>query len=293
MYKTVNYHFTRVCNYTCEFCFFTQKNSHRLSLEQSLAGIQVLRDFGIEKINFAGGEPFLYPTMLGEMIKFSKEIGFATSVITNGSLVTAEWFDTYGPYLDMFGISCDSLDEEINKKIGRYPVGKRNYLSQKELVQQCFRWARKYGCITKMNTVVCKENYTEDFNAFIQACQPDRWKVFQVLYIANENGALNTESKKARNAQNLLISTEAFHSFVQRHPQQALVAEEDEVINNSYLMVDEYMRFIYSNEDGQKITTASLLEQPIDTLLPHVNYSAEHFTKRKGEFNWFKEEMIT
>ena len=34
--------------------------------------------------------------------------------------VTGAWMQEYGYWLDIMAVSCDSFDEEINKKIGRY-----------------------------------------------------------------------------------------------------------------------------------------------------------------------------
>lgn len=287
-YKTINYHFTRVCNYTCEFCFFTQKNNSRLTLEESKECIKKLKEFSIEKINFAGGEPFVYANDLGEMVKYAKEVGMATSIITNGSLVTREWFEKYGYYLDMLGISCDSFNEETNYKIGRVQRNKKQ-ATQTEIAKFCFELAREYNCITKINTVVCKYNFKEDMNELISELKPDRWKVFQVLYVPNENGEYNQDSKKERRAKDLLITKEEYYEFIEKHSNQSnIVLEESETMENGYLMVDEKMRFIYSDEEKHKITTMSILEKEIHELIHEVNYSQENFEKRKGEFAWVK-----
>lgn len=54
----------------------------------------------MEKINFSGGEPFLYKRgkFLGELVQYCKEDLClpSVSVVSNGSLVTEKWFDTYG-----------------------------------------------------------------------------------------------------------------------------------------------------------------------------------------------------
>jgi len=73
---SVNYHFTRQCNMSCGFCFHTATTSHMVSLEDALKGIRLLKDAGMRKINFAGGEPFLYPKILGKMVDFCKEVSF-------------------------------------------------------------------------------------------------------------------------------------------------------------------------------------------------------------------------
>jgi hypothetical protein len=51
---SVNYHFSRKCNYECGFCFHTAKNSNILELDQAKIGLAKLKEAGMRKINFAG-----------------------------------------------------------------------------------------------------------------------------------------------------------------------------------------------------------------------------------------------
>ena len=44
--RSVNYHFTRQCNYKCGFCFHTAKTSFVLPLEEARRGLRMLRDEG-------------------------------------------------------------------------------------------------------------------------------------------------------------------------------------------------------------------------------------------------------
>ena len=43
---TVNYHFTRQCNYKCGFCFHTAKTSFVLPLEEAKRGLLMLKEAG-------------------------------------------------------------------------------------------------------------------------------------------------------------------------------------------------------------------------------------------------------
>lgn len=43
---SVNYHFTRKCNYKCGFCFHTAKTSFVLPLEEALRGLKLLKEAG-------------------------------------------------------------------------------------------------------------------------------------------------------------------------------------------------------------------------------------------------------
>ena len=44
--QSVNYHFTRQCNYHCGFCFHTAKTSFVLPIDEAKHGLDLLRDAG-------------------------------------------------------------------------------------------------------------------------------------------------------------------------------------------------------------------------------------------------------
>ena len=44
--SSVNYHFTRQCNYKCGFCFHTAKTSFVLPIEEAKRGLQLLKQSG-------------------------------------------------------------------------------------------------------------------------------------------------------------------------------------------------------------------------------------------------------
>ena len=160
----VNYHFTRQCNYDCGFCFHTAKTSHIEKEEDAKKIIMELRKAGFRKINFAGGEPFLHAKLLGKLVQYAKKIcGYeSVSIISNGSKIKREWFEENGEFLDILGISCDSIDEEINKKIGR---GKGDHLQH---VRNAAQWCKLYNVQFKLNTVVNKSNCHTYMSALIQ-----------------------------------------------------------------------------------------------------------------------------
>ena len=78
-----------------------------------------MKEAGTEKINFAGGEPFINDIMLGELCRYSHGLGLAVSIISNGSLIKPYWMEFYGEYVDVLGVSINSFGPERNAAIGR------------------------------------------------------------------------------------------------------------------------------------------------------------------------------
>ncbi|KAF2140422.1 uncharacterized protein K452DRAFT_352140 [Aplosporella prunicola CBS 121167] len=271
---SVNYHFSRRCNKSCGFCFHTATTSHTESLENAKRGLCLLKDAGMRKINFAGGEPFLYPDFLGHLVNFCKEdlALESVSIVTNGSLVKESFLRKSGHNIDILAVSCDSFDEDTNMKIGR---GSGNN------VQKLYRirdWCKKYGIKFKINTVVCKLNTQEDMNHHIAALQPFRWKCFQVLMVKGENES----DKRLRDVRKFLITDDEYACFF-------LVAESNQLMAKSYLILDEYMRFL--DRDG-RAPSASILQVGVQKALESLYWDEKGFNDRGGVYEWSRESEI-
>ncbi|MCJ1359045.1 MAG: hypothetical protein MMC33_009045 [Icmadophila ericetorum] len=142
----------------------------------------------MQKINFAGGEPFLYKRFLGTLVVFYKEQLRldSVSIVTNGSLVDEKLLRRYGKFIDISAVSCDSFNEQTNIEIGRGSG------DQVKKLFQIANWCKEFGIKFKLNTVVCRLNYMEDMNEILERLQPFRWKCFQVLLVAGENDSDKT-----------------------------------------------------------------------------------------------------
>lgn len=286
---SVNYHFSRKCNKTCKFCFHTEKSSYVAGKDDMMRGLQLLKKAGMRKINFAGGEPFLYPALLGWLCQYCKEVLNleSVSIITNGTKVTKAWLDEYGKYVDVLGVSCDSFNEKTNELIGR---GTGNN------VEQFFRirdWCRELNIKFKLNTVVCKLNWQEDMVATVRELQPFRWKCFQVLFVEGENdaGVADTaKDKRKRDARDLLITTEQWETFCEKHQHlDAFVPESNDLMASSYLILDEYLCFLDKGK-GEEIQSKSILEVGVAQALKEVYFDKQAFYNRGGEYAWSRED---
>ena len=276
---SVNYHFTRQCNYQCGFCFHTAKTSYVAPIDDAKRGLKLLRDAGMQKLNFAGGEPFLEPKFLGELCRYAKEDLHipSVSIVSNGSRIKEGWLKTYGKYVDILAVSCDSFVEKTNVKIGR---GKGEHLAS---VRNVAAWCRAAHIKFKINTVVNIHNWEEDMAAEIVRLAPARWKVFQVLIIDGENSG-GDDCK--RDATPMTISKEQFKAFTERHKRRGIsegtmVAEDNDTMRDSYLILDEYLCFLTG---GEKRPSQSILDVGVAEALKGAQFDRRMFEQRDGSY---------
>ncbi|PQE30857.1 radical s-adenosyl methionine domain-containing 2 protein [Rutstroemia sp. NJR-2017a WRK4] len=115
------FHFSRKFNFECGFCFHTEKTSSILSLDEAKRGMKLLKEAGMRKLNFVGGEPFLYPTFMQKLLRYGKEVLKieSISIVSNASKITEKFLRGNAAYIDIVGISCDLFNVETNIKIKR------------------------------------------------------------------------------------------------------------------------------------------------------------------------------
>ncbi|CAG8780305.1 3195_t:CDS:2, partial [Cetraspora pellucida] len=251
------------------------------TVENSKQALRKLSESGMKKINFAGGEPFLYPKYLADLMDFCKnELKLeSVSIVSNGSKIKRTWLQKNRDNLDILAISCDSFNEETNIQIGR-GVGQHT-----KNLYEISNWCHQLGIKFKLNTVVNSFNWEEDMNKQIEILAPFRWKCFQVLIIENENGGLEGTLRDARRFK---ISKEEFESFVEKHKnQKSLVKESNDIMKNSYLILDEKLRFLNCTHNN-KVPSESLLDVDVDTALQQAGWDENAFFQRQGMYDWSK-----
>lgn len=125
----------------------------------------------------------------------------------------------------------------------------------------------------------------------VRKLQPERWKVFQVLILEGENSGLHED--ELRDARPLVVSSEEFWSFVNRHNvdeklDPVLIPEPNDVMQNSYLLLDEEMRFLDCSNGG-KIPSESILKVGVEKALSQAGFDFEKFQERGGIYDWSRE----
>lgn len=276
---TVNWHLEKDCNYKCKFCYaHFSKIKTNLDLEDGFKLLEEIKRNDIYKINFAGGEPLLNKNV-GEYIKFSKELGLKTSIISNASRMTNSWLMNYGRYLDQIGISCDSLDNQTNTKIGR---GFGNHV---EITERALSRINKMNedldlnIYTKLNTVILRDNYHEDWNDFIVNNKIKRWKVFKILKIMGENDHVYDD---------LSITDNDFNSFINLHKRlhkdKILIKEDNDDMESSYIMISPDGKF-YQNHNNKYIYSDNILDIGFKDAIKQTGFDYNKFINRGGNYN--------
>lgn len=282
---TINLHLTLVCNYACGFCYagFPGIKQKFLNLEviqeilRQIARAPKPKGCKRRKVTFVGGEPLLFKEIF-EAIVYARSFGLATSLVTNGSLLTDDAIQRLGPILDWLTISIDSTDDTTNLQIGRSFRGKPQ---TKDEYLQKIKLAQSYGIRVKINTVVNEKNVNEDFNDFIKQARPTRWKILQASRVEEENGSCFNQ---------WAVTQEQFDSFVARHSTLSsqgitTVPETQSDIRGSYSMVSPDGRF-FDTLEGTYNYSRPILDVGIEQAFSEINFSMESFKQRNGDYDF-------
>lgn len=286
MITTINFHLTKACNFKCKYCYARFDDIHEsgLSKAKQFEVVRQLAESGkFHKINFAGGEPTLIPHIM-ELIQYAKSLGLETSIVTNGSQIDFEWVKNISSYLDILAVSVDSINPEINIKIGSNQSGKTlsiNNLYNIATACHCF------GILLKINTVVSQFNHTEKLTDFVNEMKPFRWKILQATEVKGQNDF---------NFEEVTVLTDDFLCFCSRNikgllPEIKVVTESSDLIKGSYIMVDCRGRFFDSSKSYHNYSD-SILEVGTENALNQITVDSQKFIARNGNYSTIKENML-
>lgn len=273
IFETVSFHIVKPCNMKCKFCYATFddfKVNKQLTVPEICLILNKLKEAGVQKVTFAGGEPMLY-RQLPNIIIYAKAIGLTTSIITNGSLLTINFLKEMQGKLDWIGLSVDSINPLTNHLIGR--VSKNASIeikSYNSLVDPIV----KYGYKLKINTVVNRYNQHETLLPFIDYTGTTRWKVFDTLRVEGQNDKQFEEIK----------STD-FEGFIKRNAHPAMVMESNRLMTGAYLLIDPLGR-MFEDTKGCHTYSDSLLTSSVEECLSQITLDREMFLERGGIYNW-------
>jgi radical S-adenosyl methionine domain-containing protein 2 len=277
-----NWHVTERCNYSCKFCFAKWNKATEIcedyeKLEKILENLSqkeavnnlIGEEITSVRVNFAGGEPLmLKKDIFSKIVIKAKEMGFSTSLITNGSLLKPHL--NILKHLDMVGISIDSLDENICKNIGR--CSGENYLSEQKLTELVKGIRLNYPKIKlKFNIVVSKYNYNTNIVEQLQAFEPNRLKILRQLPFKDKKGITDEQFER------FLSINEKFLKL------ENVVIEDKTDITQSYLMINPQGRFFQNGNENNYIYSEPIHKISIKYALSQIPFRKEKFMSRYNQ----------
>lgn len=285
----INWHLTEACNYSCRYCYahWQRQESVKDLIRQDYQIHQLLSElrgffdpinarnplawkmaWSNTRLNIAGGEPLLFPSVVEETVKFASRVGLKASLITNGSLLTEGIARRIGAGLEVLGISIDSADAVSNRLIGRLD-SRGSFLDIRQLQRSVEASRERNPAIKiKLNTVVNRVNWQDDFSDLVTLLRPEKWKILRALPVID---------------QSMTVSDEQFRAFVERHQRHHRIAavEDNQDMVESYIMVDPQGRFFQNSPcDAGYQYSQPILDVGVAKAFEQVSFDADRFVAR-------------
>ena len=122
------------CNLDCSYCTEYDNSKAHPKLEDLKLWIKKIRDLGTMRIALVGGEPLTHPNVV-EIVRYCRELGFATSLTTNGFLLTRKLLkELEEAGLQVMQISVDRMTPSpITKKSFKTILPKLDYFKDSKI----------------------------------------------------------------------------------------------------------------------------------------------------------------
>lgn len=197
----VQFELTERCNNKCYFCYnpLGRISGTELSTQEVMNILSQLREAGVFRINFNGGEPLMRSDFL-QIVEYAYSLGFELHMNTNSTLVTSDMAKEISRFMKSVCTSVLSSDEKQHDKMtGR--VG-----AYKDVLRGIDLW-RENGVEVEVNVCTSTENYRDIFNIGILISKHNCYALCSTRYILNapENKHLLLNSAQTEELIDLLI----------------------------------------------------------------------------------------
>jgi MoaA/NifB/PqqE/SkfB family radical SAM enzyme len=122
------------CNLDCAYCTEYDNSRPHPSLDDLKKWLRKIRELGTMRIALVGGEPLIHPNIV-ELVRYCRELGFATSLTTNGFLLTRKLIaELEDAGLQVMQISVDRMTPSaITKKSFKTILPKLDYFRDSKI----------------------------------------------------------------------------------------------------------------------------------------------------------------
>jgi MoaA/NifB/PqqE/SkfB family radical SAM enzyme len=151
--STIDFHITAQCSQACPYCWGPRRFRKPVDTEISQRIITRIKDLGVRRIVFTGGDPLQRPDAV-DLIRYAKQTGLETALSTTGDYLTPEILNGLSPFLDLISLPLDGSTEEINSKT-KHP-------GHFSAIMCSLAWLRDYpGIDVKVCTPVTRSNLSD------------------------------------------------------------------------------------------------------------------------------------
>ena len=250
--KEICWNITAKCNQQCKYCH-RFLNIDELSFEENKKILKDLINIGIEEITWTGGEALLL-NYVDELIKIAYNNGIKNKLITNGKLLTENRMKNIFPYLDSITLSIDSIDDNINDKLGR---GKDHFTRINSILT--YIQNNSIDIKVRINTVINKYNLNaiEDLINYLNNFEIYSWRIFKFMPL---------REKAALMQKHFEISDEKFIKI------KSLIIKESNNNRIEFRVNDDMeTRYILILADGSIVVTENRVDKTIGNILLDIN----------------------
>lgn len=154
----VQFELTESCNNKCYFCYnpLGRVKGKELSTQEIFNILSMLKNAGVFRINFNGGEPLMRSDFV-EIIEYAHSLGFLLHMNTNSTLVTPDIAKETAKYMKSICTSILSSNEaQHDKMTGRLGA-------YKDVLRGIDTW-RENGVDVEVNVCTSTENVDDIYN---------------------------------------------------------------------------------------------------------------------------------
>src|SRR6188474_326648 len=125
---------TDQCNLDCAYCTEYDNSRPHPSIDDLKKWVRKIRDLGTMRIALVGGEPLVHPDIV-ELVRYCRQLGFGTSLTTNGFLLTRKLLaELEEAGLQVMQISVDRMTPSaITKKSFKTILPKLEYFKDSKI----------------------------------------------------------------------------------------------------------------------------------------------------------------
>lgn len=165
---------TNMCNLRCSYCDIPYRKQREMTTEEIKKILDDLKELGCVRVGLWGGEPLVRQD-IGELVRYSKDKGFYTTLISNGYLVPQKINEIKD--LDLLFLSLDGPKEihDKNRKEGSF-----------DAVIKAIKMARENHIPLATITVLTEENMNQINYVLQKAEELDFLCTFQLIYRGSE-----------------------------------------------------------------------------------------------------------